>query len=63
MIEKKREYAMTISDILEQAKQLNPQERDRLIQGLLELQRPEPINTPKTGAELVAMLNKMEPIE
>jgi hypothetical protein len=54
---------MTISDILEQAKQLNPQERNKLIQELLELQRPEPIDTPKTGAELVAMLKKMEPIE
>ncbi len=52
---------MTVADILEQVQQLTPDEQDELIQRILELR----VHTPKakTGAELVAMLRKMGPID
>ncbi|NDJ74846.1 MAG: hypothetical protein GYB65_01190 [Chloroflexi bacterium] len=57
---------MTIDDILEQAKMLSSQERDELVERLIALRdaaRAQP-EKPKTGAEIVAMLEVMdEPIE
>ena len=55
---------MTLYDILEQVKQLNPQERRELVQHVLAMPNDEMSSaTPKTGAEIVAMLEQMEPIE
>jgi hypothetical protein len=55
---------MTITDILDQAKALSPQERKELAKLLIDtLETSEPAAQPKTGAEIVAMLEAMEPIE
>jgi hypothetical protein len=56
---------MTVKDILEQAKRLSPQEREELVNRLIEMrtdETPLPKKT-KTGAEIVAMLEKTGPIE
>jgi hypothetical protein len=56
--------AMTITEILEQAKTLSPQERKELVKLLMDtLDTSEPLTQPKTGAEIVAMLQAIEPIE
>lgn len=54
---------MTIDEILEQVKALTPQEREALTREIAKL--PDtPAQQPKTGAEIVAMLEAMdEPIE
>lgn len=57
---------MTISDILEQVKQLTPNEQDILVQQILDLQEHHPQNMTrkaKTGSELVALLKSFGPIE
>lgn len=56
---------MTVSDVLEQAKQLNSQEREELLLELIALQTSEmhPKSQLKTGSELVALLLSMDPIE
>lgn len=55
---------MTIADILDQAKTLSPQERKELAKMLIDtLETCEPAAQSKTGAEIVAMLEGMEPIE
>lgn len=56
---------MTITEILEQAKKLTPQEREELVEQLRAMQdvRSQE-HKPKTGAEIVATLEAMEePIE
>jgi hypothetical protein len=55
---------MTVSEILVQAQALSPQERKELAKLLIDtLDSGEVSNQPKTGAEIVAMLENMEPIE
>lgn len=55
---------MTVAEILEQAKTLNPQERKELAKLLIDTLDTDQLSTEsKTGAEIVAMLNDMEPIE
>lgn len=55
---------MTIAEILDQAKALSPQERRVLAELLLDtLNTNETAASPKTGAEIVVMLENMEPIE
>ena len=56
---------LTLTDILEHAKQLSDDALHTLIHHLLELQtqRFQSTHKPKAGAELVAMLKKMGPIE
>jgi hypothetical protein len=55
---------MTLNEILEQARKLSPQELEELLQRLQAMQAEPPVNRPKTGAEIVAMLEAMdEPIE
>jgi hypothetical protein len=55
---------IAIADILDQAKALSPQERKELAKLLIDtLNTDEPTAQPKTGAEIVAMLEAMEPIE
>lgn len=55
---------MTIAEILDQAKALSPQERKELAKLLIDTLEPSESPTfPKTGAEIVAMLEAMEPIE
>jgi len=55
---------MTVAQILEQAKTLNPQERKELAKLLIDTLDVDYVSTePKTGEEIVAMLNDMEPIE
>lgn len=56
---------MTVDEILEQAKALSPQERRELTKRLIDtLDTGESmIDQPKTGAEIVAMLEAMDPIE
>lgn len=57
---------MTVDDILEQVKTLSWQERDELVGRLLAMHDTTGTQTskPKTGAEIVAMLEAMdEPIE
>ena len=53
---------MTITEILEHAKSLSPAERSELVNQLMAMDAP-PRTKPKTGAEIVAMLNKIDPIE
>ena len=48
---------MTIAEILQQAKTLNLRERKELVKLLIDtFDTDEPIDQPKTGAEIVAML-------
>lgn len=55
---------MTITEILEQAKALSPQERKELAKSLIDMMDAGvPVTQPKTGAEIVAMLEAMDPIE
>jgi hypothetical protein len=56
---------MTISQILEQVKTLSPQERKELAKLLIDMMDvPQQEHKPKTGAEIVAMLEALdEPIE
>jgi hypothetical protein len=55
---------MTVAELLEQAKALNPQERKELAKLLIDtLDTGETVTQAKTGAEIVAMLEAMEPIE
>ena len=55
---------MTVSEILEQAKALSREEREALIDQLMAMQEPVKKGQPKTGAEIVAMIEAMEgPIE
>lgn len=55
---------MTITDILDQAKALSPQERKELAKLLIDtLETGQPVTQAKTGAEIVAMLEAMEPVE
>ena len=55
---------MTITEILEQAKALSPQERKELAKSLIDMIDVEkPVTQPKTGAEIVAMLQAMAPID
>lgn len=55
----------TLTEILEHAKQLPDDALDKLIHDLLDiqLQRFQSTHKPKTGAELVAILKKMGPID
>lgn len=55
---------MTVSEILEQAKTLSPYERRELAKLIIDtLDVETPISQAKTGAEIVAMLQAMPPIE
>jgi hypothetical protein len=55
---------MTVAEILEQAKALSPQERKELAKSLIDmLDAGAPAPQPKTGAEIVAMLQGMDPVE
>lgn len=55
---------MTITEIFDQAKALSTQERKELAKLLIDtLDISESTEQPKTGAEIVAMLQAMEPIE
>jgi hypothetical protein len=55
---------MTVKEIFEQAKTLNPQERKELAKLLIDtLDTSEAASQAKTGAEIVAMLQTMKPIE
>jgi hypothetical protein len=55
---------MTITQILDQAMTLNVQERKELAKLLIDtLDMIDTPRTPKTGAEIVAMLQTMEPVE
>jgi hypothetical protein len=55
---------MTIMDIFDQAKALSPQERKELAKMLIDtLDTDQTASQAKTGAEIVAILETMEPIE
>jgi hypothetical protein len=56
---------MTLTEILEQAKTLSPQDRKELAKMLIDMMdAPQGGHQPKTGADIVAMLEAMEgPIE
>ncbi len=55
---------MTITELLEQAKALSPQERKELAKLLIDtLDTGQATTQPKTGAEIAAMLEAMDPIE
>ena len=56
---------MTVAEILEQARKLTSQERDELLEKLQVMQSsPIQKHSPKTGAEIVAMLKALdEPVE
>lgn len=55
---------MTVAEVLEQARTLSRQERKELAILLIDtLDVGEPVTQAKTGAELVAMLEAMDPIE
>jgi len=55
---------MTVAEILQQANALSVQERKELVKLLIDtLDTSESITQPRTGAEIVAMLETMEPIE
>lgn len=55
---------MTVAEILAQAKTLNPKERKELAKLIIDTLDIDYVSTePKTGEEIVAMLNDMEPIE
>ena len=54
---------MTIAEILDQAKTLSPQERKELAKLLIDtLDISETTPQPKTGAQIVEILQAMEPI-
>ncbi len=55
---------MTVAEILEQAKTLSPYERRELAKLIIDTLDVEiPVSRAKTGAEIVAMLEAMPPIE
>ena len=55
---------MTVAEILEQAKALSPKERKELAKSLIDMMdADESATQTKTGAEIVAMLEAMDPIE
>jgi hypothetical protein len=55
---------MKVAELLEQARALSPEERKALAKLLIDtLGVIQPINQAKTGAEIVAMLEEMEPVE
>jgi hypothetical protein len=55
---------MTVMELLDQAKSLSPQERKELAMLLIDtLDVSETATQPKTGAQIVEMLQAMEPIE
>jgi hypothetical protein len=55
---------MTVAEIFDQAQALSPQERKELVKLLVDtLSTVEPVTQPKTGAEIVAMLEEIGPIE
>lgn len=54
---------MTVTEVFEQAKALSPEERKELTKLLIDTFGDEAIGQPKTGAEIVAMLEAMPPIE
>jgi len=55
---------MSINELLEQAKTLSPHERKELAKLLIDtLGTDETATPPKTGAEIAAMLEDMDPIE
>jgi len=55
---------MTVTEILKQVEALSPPEREELAKLVIDmLHSGEPVTQPKTGAEIVAMLQAMQPIE
>ncbi|MBZ0301592.1 MAG: hypothetical protein K8J31_17735 [Anaerolineae bacterium] len=55
---------MTVAEILEQAKTLSVEERKELAKQLIDtLDAGEPITQAKTGQEIVAVLETMQPVE
>jgi hypothetical protein len=55
---------MTVAEILEQAKALSAEERKELAKLLIDtLDTGETVSHAKTGAEIVAMLETIDPIE
>jgi hypothetical protein len=55
---------MTITDLLDQAKALSPHERKELAKLLIDtLDTGHSVTQAKTGAEIVAMLETMQPID
>lgn len=55
---------MTITELLDQAKALSPHERKELVKLLIDTLEPSELTPlPKTGADIVAMIEAMEPIE
>jgi hypothetical protein len=58
---------MTVTEIFEQAKVLSVAERKELAKLLIDtidiVDVSKPVDQPKTGAEIVAILQTMEPIE
>jgi hypothetical protein len=59
---------MTVAEIMQQAQTLSPQERKELVKLLidsLEIINPAEVEAPrpKTGVEIAAMLDEIEPIE
>lgn len=55
---------MTVTEILKQVEALSPQERKELAKRVIDmLDTGEPLIQPKTGAEIVAMLQAMPAIE
>jgi hypothetical protein len=56
--------SLSITDILQQAQALTPQERKELVKLLVDsLEVSEPASHARTGKEIAAMLAAMEPIE
>ncbi len=54
---------MTFAEILEQVKMLSPRDRSRLMEHLQSMDVGAQKPRFKTGAEIVAMLENMEPVE
>mgnify|MGYP000725236093 CR=1 FL=1 len=55
---------MTVAEIIQQAKALSLQERKQLVILLIDsLTANDPVPAPKTGAEIAAMLDEMDPVE
>jgi hypothetical protein len=55
---------MSVAEILEQAKALSVEERKELLKQIIDtFDGAESVHQSKTGAEIVAMLHEMEPIE
>lgn len=54
---------MTVTEILEQAKALSPEERKELAKHLIDMIDTVPSRKPKTGAEIAKYLRNTPPIE